>query len=136
MLALTVPPWESSSCNAPQARKRIDLGLPYEEFEGLRQDLGVAAERLANAIGIHPRTLQRRRKDGRFDFVESDRLFRFQDLFCRAAEALGDRRAAASWLGRMSGRFGDLAPLEYASTEPGYQELLEVIECIADDSFG
>jgi len=69
-------------------------------------------------------------------FVEADRLFRFQDLFCRAAEALEDRRAAASWLGRASPRFSDLAPLEYASTEPGYQELLQVIECIADDSFG
>jgi putative toxin-antitoxin system antitoxin component (TIGR02293 family) len=136
MLAPTLPPWESSSCNIPQARNRIHLGLPYEEFEGLRQDLGVSVERLANAIGIHPRTLQRRRKDGRFEFVESDRLFRFQDLFCRAAEALGDRRAAASWLGRTSGRFADLAPLDYASTEPGYQELLQVIECIADDSFG
>jgi putative toxin-antitoxin system antitoxin component (TIGR02293 family) len=136
MLALRVSTWESTPCNAPQVRKRIDQGLPYEEFEGLRQDLGVSAERLANAIGIHPRTLQRRRKDGRFDFVESDRLFRFQDLFCRAAEALEDRSAAASWLGRTSGRFGDLAPLEYASAEPGYQELLQVIEGIADDSFG
>jgi putative toxin-antitoxin system antitoxin component (TIGR02293 family) len=136
MQALSLPVRESDSCTAPQVRKRIDLGLPYAEFEGLRQDLGVSAERLAKAIGIHPRTLQRRRKDERIDFVESDRLLRFQDLFCRAAEALEDRRAAASWLGRASPRFSDLAPLEYASTEPGYQELLQVIECIADDSFG
>ena len=118
------------------ARQRIEHGLSYGEFEGLQTALSLPAERLALATGIHPRTLQRRRKEGVFTFVESDRLYRFQDLFRRASEALESEAAAASWLTRTSPRFEGLSPLEYAATEPGYQELILVIANIADDSFG
>ena len=120
----------------PTARKQIEQGLRYGEFDALQTALSVSAERLAKASGIHPRTLQRRRKEGVFTFVESDRLYRFQDLFRRASEALESEKAAASWLTRPSPRFEGLSPLEYAATEPGYQELILVIDNIADDSFG
>ncbi len=135
MLASTpIPPhlkWPPTT-----ARQRIEQGLQYGEFEGLQTALSVSAERLAKASGIHPRTLQRRRKEGVFTFVESDRLYRFQDLFRRASEALESEAAAAAWLTRPSPRFEGLSPLDYAATEPGYQELILVIDNIADDSFG
>lgn len=122
--------------DAPSARQQINHGLLYGDFERLQNSLSVTAERLAKVTGVHPRTLQRRRKEGIFTFVESDRLYRFQDLFRRAAEALESEAAAASWLTRPSPRFEGLSPLEYAATVPGHQELLLVIESIADDSFG
>ena len=118
------------------ARQNIEHGLPYAQFEDLRAALSIPAERLAKVTGIHPRTLQRRRQEGTLTFIESDRLWRFQDLFARASEALESRTSAGSWLTRPSSRFEGLAPLEYAATEPGYQEVLQVIDTIADDSFG
>ncbi len=136
MLATNLITTEGPQWFSPQARKQIEAGLPYAEFNALQTVLKLPAERLAKAAGIHPRTLQRRRKEGRFSFVESDRLYRFIDLFQRAALALESESAAASWLARPGKRFEGRAPLEYASTEPGYQELLLMIECIADDSFG
>jgi putative toxin-antitoxin system antitoxin component (TIGR02293 family) len=127
---------ERSPCAPLPARQRIEHGLAFGEFESLQAALSLPAERLAKATGIHPRTLQRRRLDGVFTFVESDRLYRFQDLFRRASEALESESAAASWLTRPSSRFDGLSPLDYAATEPGYQELILVMETIADDSFG
>ena len=136
MLAVDLNVAEESRWFSPQARQQIEAGLPYGEFDALQAALKISADRLAKAAGIHPRTLQRRRKDGRLTFVESDRLYRFMDLFQRASLALESKSAAASWLARPGARFDGLAPLEYASTEPGYQELLLIIEGIADDSFG
>jgi putative toxin-antitoxin system antitoxin component (TIGR02293 family) len=126
----------SSKFPPPSSRQRIEQGLRYGEFDALQTALSVPAERLAKASGIHPRTLQRRRKEGVFTFVESDRLYRFQDLYRRASEMLESEKAAASWLTRPSLRCEGMSPLEYAATEPGYQELLLVIDNLADDSFG
>lgn len=118
------------------ARQLIKDGLSYGEFEGLQTHLSLPAAQLAELTGMHPRTLQRRRKEGVFTFVESDRLFRYLDLFQRASAALESEDAAAAWLKRANPYFDGLSPLEYAATEPGYQELLLDIESIADDSFG
>lgn len=118
------------------SQSQIKQGLPYQTFESLLSSLQLSTKRLAGAIGISPHTLRRRRKDGRFSFVESDRLARFINLYQHSASALESEAAAASWLARDNQRFDGLAPLEYASTEPGYQELLMIIDSIADDSFG
>lgn len=136
MLAANQTTAEKSKWTPSIARRHIEQGLPYGEFERLQAALSLSAERLAKVTGMHPRTLQRRRKEGFFTFVESDRLYRFQDLFRRASEALESEAAAASWLARPSPRFEGCSPLEYAATEPGYQELILVIDNIADDSFG
>lgn len=128
-------PLARSAWHPAAARRRIEQGLGFGEFDALQTALAVPAERLARASGIHPRTLQRRRKEGVFTFVESDRLYRFQELFRRAIEALESEKAAAAWLTRPYARFDGASPLEYAATEPGYQELLMVIDSLADDSF-
>lgn len=136
MLTINQSSIEKSKWTTQIARQRIKDGLAYGEFEGLQAHLSLPAERLAEVTGIHPRTLQRRRREGVFTALESDRLYRFLDLFRRASDALESEEAAASWLARPNPYFEGLTPLDYASTEPGYQELLLDIESIADDSFG
>lgn len=137
---LTVPhsTAKEKPCSALSTHPReiIERGIASSEFETLQTSLAVSAERLARVTGIHPRTLQRRRQEGTLTFIESDRLWRFQDLFARTSAAMESSTAAASWLTRANPRFEGLAPLEFAATEPGYHEVLLVIETIADDSFG
>lgn len=127
---------EKSKWPISAARQNIQAGLPYRLFELLQEALALPAHQLSELAGINPRTLQRRRKEGVFTFVESDRLYRFLDLFRRTSEALESEQAAASWLKRQNPYFEGCSPLEHASTEPGYQELLRVIRSIAHGSFG
>lgn len=136
MLAHNLATDETLQWHSPHVRQSIQEGLPYTDFETLRSAFGIPAERLAKAVGIHPRTLQRRRREGHFTFVESDRMYRFIELFRSAADALESKSAAASWLTRPGDRFDGLAPLEFAATEPGYQEMRDIITNIEDCAFG
>ncbi len=125
--------------NLKQAFEIIDLihaGLPFGEFEGLRQKLGISAESLAEAARINSRTLHRRKKEGSFTPEESDRLYRLLDLYERGVEAFQSAESAKDWLIRPGRVFGGRNPLQYADTEVGYQELLVVLDGIKYGSFG
>lgn len=136
MLSTALPIGTKAKWTPTETRKIIQEGLPFSVFVILQEALSLPAHQLAVLVGINPRTLQRRRKDGMFNFVESDRIYRFADLFRRTSAALESEEAAAAWLKRPNPYFGEASPLEYASTEPGYQELLRVIEDIAFGSLG
>ncbi len=86
-------------------------------------------------MSINPRTLQRRKREGRLTFEESDRLYRLGELYRRSRTALGSGDAARDWLTRPAKAYGGLTPLVYAGTEVGYQDLLEVIEGIQYTDF-
>ncbi len=119
--------------NLKQPFEIIDLihaGLPFGEFEGLRQKLGISAESLAEAARINTRTLHRRKKEGGFTPEESDRLYRLIVLYERSVDAFRSADAARDWLTRPGRVFGGRNPLQYADTEVGYLELLQVIEGI------
>ncbi len=125
--------------NLKQPFEIIDLihaGLPFGEFEGLRQKLGITAESLAEAARINTRTLHRRKKEGSFNPEESDRLYRLLDLYERSVDAFESDIGARDWLTRPGQMLGGRTPLQYADTEIGYQELLLILKGIKYDSFG
>ncbi len=96
MLTAKVEPSVVASQHLNLSQSQIKQGLPYQTFESLLSSLQLSTTRLAGAIGISPHTLRRRRKDGRFSFVESDRLARFINLYQHSASAL-ESEAAAGW---------------------------------------
>ena len=114
----------------------IDVVSSYTDFEALRAALQIPEERLVQAAGIPFAVLRERRLEGCFNSAESCRLTRFSDLFHNAAQALESEVAASSWLTRPGPRFGGLAPLEFAATKSGYQEMCDIVEHVADDGFG
>lgn len=101
----------------------IRAGLPMVEFEGLQELLGLSAEVLAGHLGISRSTLVRRRKSGRLDMQESDRLLRYARLYARAEAVLGDGASARQWLGAPARALAFVSPLEFAETEAGCREV-------------
>ena len=71
-----------------ESTQRVRDGLSVNEFDQLREDLGVPLGTLESTLSIAHRTLLRRRDTGRFQKDESDRLFRLRRLFDRAVEVL------------------------------------------------
>jgi putative toxin-antitoxin system antitoxin component (TIGR02293 family) len=110
-----------------QVVERVREGLPMAEFEALREMLGLGAEELAGHLAISRSTLARRRKSGRLDMLESDRLVRFARLLARAREVFGGAEAARSWLRAPARALGHTAPLAYAQTEVGGREVEDVL---------
>ena len=104
-------------------------GLPAAAFDALRDALGLPAAALAAAVGVAPRTLSRRRADGRFTADESDRLLRAARLAEMAAVALGDPEAAAEWMTAPHALFGE-PPLRHADTAPGAREVEDALYAV------
>jgi putative toxin-antitoxin system antitoxin component (TIGR02293 family) len=108
---------------ADETVRRIRAGLPMVEFEALRELLGLGAEDLARYLYISRSTLVRRRRSGRLDMLESDRLLRFARLYARALDVLGEDGAARDWLRAPARALGFVSPLEFAETEAGAREV-------------
>jgi putative toxin-antitoxin system antitoxin component (TIGR02293 family) len=103
--------------------ERIQAGLPMSEFEALRSLLDLTGEELAEKLSISRSTLARRKKGGRLDREESDRLVRFARLYARTLEVLGDEQSARAWLKTPARALGFTTPLTFAETETGAREV-------------
>lgn len=109
--------------NTQELIEDLKEGFPVDAFETLRQQMELPTADLADVIHIAQRTLSRRKKTGRFDTDESERLYRIAALFDRAVEVLGDKEAAQRWFKGAKRALGGKTPLEYADTEPGAREV-------------
>ena len=110
---------------AGEAAARVKAGLAVDEFDALRELLGLTVESLAAKVGISGATLSRRRQSGQpLDVGCSDRLLRFARLFRLATELYdGDEEAARRWLSKPARALDGEAPLEHAATEAGAREV-------------
>lgn len=107
---------------------KVETGFPYEAFERLAKLLETSAGDLAQRLRIPARTLQRRKQSGTLSVEESERLLRLSRIVQASFDLFeGDRKAAIGWLGRKNRALAGEAPLEMSSTEPGGEEVLNLI---------
>jgi putative toxin-antitoxin system antitoxin component (TIGR02293 family) len=107
---------------------RIRAGLSYGAFERFQRNIALTTEQLAALIQVNPRTLARRRAEGKLAADESDRLVRASRLFGRALALFeGDGDAAREWLGSSAPALGGVTPLDAAETEAGAREVEALI---------
>lgn len=119
---------ERGSFDTATLLSRVEAGLPYRAIEHLRRNLDLPMSRLAELVDIRPRTLSRRREEGRLGPDESDRLLRASRVFGRALELFeGDAVGARSWLERPQRALGGAVPLDLLRTELGAREVEDLI---------
>ena len=103
---------------------RVEAGLGYAAVERFRRHAGLSLRELAALVQIPPRTLARRREEGRLRPDESDRLVRASRVFGKALELFaGDAAAARAWLSTPAPALGGRIPLDAAATEIGAREV-------------
>ena len=108
--------------------KRLDEGLSYAAFERLKRRLEVSTQELADAALITQRTLARRKKAGRMQPDESDRLVRLARVFSRAIDLyVGNVDLARAWMMRPNRAFGEVCPIEMVKTDVGAREVENLI---------
>src|SRR5437879_2759714 len=76
----------------------IRNGFPPAVVDELMRGSGLTLAELAGALDLSPRSLQRRRRSGKLDRHESDRLYRLARIMATATECLGDHERAMRWL--------------------------------------
>ena len=110
--------------DTPRLVERVEEGFSFRELEHLRQNMGLSRVEMAELVQIRPRTLDRRKKEGRLHPEESDRLLRASRVFGRAIALFeGNAEGALRWLSSPQGALGGAVPLEMARTEIGAREV-------------
>jgi putative toxin-antitoxin system antitoxin component (TIGR02293 family) len=108
--------------------REINRGIDYAAFEQLRAYLELSAQELGEAVLLSPRTLTRRKKEGRLTPEESDRLVRVSRIFALALDLFeGDYDAARNWLGRKQVGLGGAIPLDLMRSDVGAREVEALI---------
>jgi putative toxin-antitoxin system antitoxin component (TIGR02293 family) len=114
---------------------RIKQGLPVSSLTRLSKKLGVPEKRLLVVANIPQRTLTRRKKEGRFKPDESERVLRLARLYEQALKVFKIKESAQQWFQSPVKGLGGKTPLEFADTEPGAQEVEDMLGRIADGVF-
>lgn len=108
--------------------RKIREGLDIKALEHFSQAIELTDREIARHVDISARTLARRRQEGRFQADESDRLARVSMLFDQAVALFeGDEKRAAQWFRTPKKALGGASPIEYADTEPGTEEVRDLI---------
>ena len=107
---------------------KIKKGLDVSRLRHLSKEINIQEKELAKFAMIPPRTLARRKAIGRLSPDESDRIARISMLFDEAVNLFGgDRAKASSWFLSSKKALGGASPIEFSETEPGTQEVRDLI---------
>ena len=115
--------------NALAITRLVSHGLAISAFEKLQKRTQLSTTDLAEVVAIKTRTLHRRKKEGRLEPEESDRLVRFSRLFGRALELFeGNSDVARRWLSTPLEALGGERPMALAKTDVGSREVEALID--------
>lgn len=108
--------------------RRVNEGFPYEVLESLRENTELGIGEIARLVQINPRTLSRRKREGRLHADESDRVLRLSRVYAKALDLFnGDLDRTQHWLSTPKVALGGEPPLDYARVEVGAREVVDLI---------
>ena len=117
-----------ANSSGQQLIEALRKGLPYKAITTLEKESGLSIESIADVVQIPLRTLARRKKAGRLESLESERLLRLGLIFEQALDLFdGDRTAAQRWLTSPAKALGGESPLTHTQTEIGAREVEDLI---------
>lgn len=106
----------------------IKEGFPFEVGNFLKESLQLSNKDFAKILGVSGRTLCRIRQKGkRLPHFASDRLFRLARIYSIAKRVLGDEHGASEWLQRAQWGLGGRVPLDLLETDPGTDEVKNIL---------
>ena len=109
----------------------IREGFPQKVVAEIMHSADLTLKELAASLDLSPRSLQRRRREGRLAKYESDRIYRLARIIALAKRYIGDEVRARRWLKRPNRALGGRAPLDLIDTEPGVRAVENVLGRIA-----
>ena len=108
--------------------RRIEEGVSMKQYESLLRSTRFSQKEIQSMASLPSSTLARRKKEGRFNAEESDRLVRTAKVFSAAVGLFeGDHAAAAQWMRSPAKALGDVTPIEFSKTSVGTSEVEKLI---------
>lgn len=119
--------WKKAPTNRLQVHEAIRRGFPGKTLTYMVQNaVDIPSNKVFDVIGISRRTVQRRasRPGEPLSQDQSNRLWKFAEIFSATIELFGGRGAAAHWLTSPSLALEQKAPVDLMTTHAG-AELVE-----------
>ena len=104
-------------------------GLPHRALLAVTNELLFSLQDIQANLKLSRRTLLRR-KAGRLTPTESERLLRLARIAAHAVHVFGDRETALRWLTRSNRALEGDIPVSLLDTEPGGEEVRELLDQI------
>jgi len=108
-------------------KQQIREGLPFSVLETVTSRFSLDPDKVASALDLAPPTPARRAKERRLRPADSDRLFRLVRIVVETADVLGSEEKASRWLQAPNRALGGQTPLSLLDTDPGAQQVEEVL---------
>ena len=105
-------------------RNSLAHGFSKDAFSRLKSILDTTGDDLCQVVRIPARTLARREL---FKPDESERILRVASAFQRSMEVLGSLDKARHWFSTPKRALGGKTPMEYCDTEPGAEEVCNLL---------
>ncbi|HMO37032.1 MAG TPA: DUF2384 domain-containing protein [Gemmatales bacterium] len=133
-MATTLREWTRNAGNAgdagnwPAIGQSIRKGLPFSQVTLLQKQLGLNLHEVAQYLQIADRTLLLRKKKGKLNATESDRLYRLMQLVQQTITLFDENAdAVQNWWKQPCRGLGDRIPLHEARTEAGARAIEALI---------
>ena len=109
--------------------RKVTRGLAFRALVRFQENTLFSTKDVADLVAISPRTLNRRKAEGRLDPEESDRLLRVTRLFAKVLELFeGDAAAARAWFHTPARALGGERPISLVRTDLGSREVEALID--------
>ncbi|MGI9115686.1 MAG: toxin-antitoxin system antitoxin subunit [Chthoniobacterales bacterium] len=103
--------------------ERMRSGLAFRSVQNLQKALDLPMTTIATVLGMSRATLHRRKREGKIDGNEAERLVRYERLLQQAQSVFGGRAEAREWLTHQQPGLGGAVPVQFAVTELGAREV-------------
>ena len=113
--------------NVNEVISQFRVGIEVSIAERLRNELGLTTVEFSHQIGISGETYGRRKKHGRMNTYESEKIFRIYSMLNMAVDVLKNRQEAIRWLMTKKRALNYEVPLEFCDTFIGYEEALNLL---------
>lgn len=111
-------------------------GIGAGAVDALTSAVGLTQAELAAALGISPRTLVRRKKEGVLSSEESAKLLRLARVVVRAEEVFEDLTAGLDWLTSPNAALAGATPLSLLDTDIGAEAVFDTLGRIEQGVYG
>ena len=103
--------------------ERVRAGLKFTSVQNLQRALDLPMTTIATVLGMSRATLHRRKRDGKIDGNEAERVRRYERLLEKAEAVFGGKTQAREWLTHQQVGLGGAVPVQFAATEIGAREV-------------
>ncbi len=102
-------------------------GISYGVFEQIKDETETTLKEISMHLRISAKTLDRRKKEGKLNPSETEKILRLEKVFNKALDVFEDREDSIKWLKEKNIHLGDAAPISLCDTEPGGNEAFNLL---------